>query len=64
MKLHPKHRHELKRKAERKIMHKMGYNSEAYARRKDSIRREVLKKEAIAHAKALERKAREEALRK
>jgi len=63
MKLHSKHRHELKRKAERKIMHKMGYNSEAFVQRKNSIQRKVLKKEAIAQERSLERKkARKEEL--
>ena len=51
-----KAKHERKRKAERKLMRKLGYGSTAFISRKQVIIDRVAKKEAIAHARSLKRK--------
>ena len=49
-------KHERKRKAERKLMCKLGANSEAWTKHKTAIRNKVTKQEEAAHERALKRK--------
>jgi hypothetical protein len=48
--------HERKRTKERKLMRKLGSNSDAWKQHKEAIARKVQKTEEKAHTRALERK--------
>lgn len=49
-------KHEKKRKAERKLMHKLGIGSEVWQKHKEAIRKRVAKQQKETHERALKRK--------